>query len=228
MAKPQAKKGIPRWMLFAGLAVVGVAGYLMTEPPAQSSTSSRRTSERTPSRPAAKGEEVFTKEDFEAKFGRVADLPKNAFRPLVVSGRDSDRNALAPNQIPADYSGDNIRWVYTGTAIIDGVPNALVENPETGEGEFLKVGQTWKKSVVRRITPTALTLEGPSGSARTMELMKDPEQEADKLISAEVRPLSPTPPGMTGPITSPTTGGGSQRRADTGQPATANNAGEPR
>lgn len=161
--------------------------------------------------------DTFTQEDFEAKFSRVSEPPKNAFVPLVVSSRLARSAGMIPNEIPSIFTGANEKWRYTGTAIEDGVPSALVENQDTGETEFLRTGQAWKNSIVRRITATSLTLAGTTGQVRTFELMQDPVDENGNIIVAQVQPLAPggtsgiLPPGtrleggrfgggMSGPI----------------------------
>lgn len=179
------------WQLVGILAVVGVAAFIMTEPP-QTPPRKKPPVKRTVAKKTGNNEIVFTKEDYDAKFERLGAKPRNSFEPLVVSLKGGGgKGGLLPNEIPAEFSGDNTKWTYTGTAIVDGVPMALVENPTTGEGEFIKVGQSWKKAVVRKITPTSLVLGGPNGKARTLDLMKDPVGGADQLLNTGLKPLAP-------------------------------------
>ena len=192
MAKKKGNNG--RLLLYGGILVLGVAGYMMTEPsptPRRSSTGRKppisNSSTRVPT-------EEFNQEDSEAKFVRLNTPAKNSFRPLIMPSTARSATgigALLPNEIPADFTDGKTKWLYTGTAIVDGAPMALVENPETGEGEFIKVGQRWKKAIVRKITPTSLALEGPNGRARTLQLMQDPVEDETTLAGLEVRPATP-------------------------------------
>lgn len=192
---------IKSWYIYAGVAALGVVAFVMTEP--EKAPARERKAAETRSTSRASKEEVFTKEDFEAKFSRVAAAPKNGFNPLVLSGKSATARGgrLAPNEIPTTFTGGNERWVYTGTAVVDGVPQALVENVQSGEGEFLTVGQDWKNSVVRRITPTSLVLEGPNLLAMTFELMEDPVDDEGNYINSSLQPVAPPVPAA------PPTGG---------------------
>ncbi len=182
-----------RTWLYIGVLVVGVIGFILTEPP---DIAGRSTTRKKPQVKKDAVTETFTKEDYEAKFDRLNEPIKNSFKPLIVrnSGSKSD-GALLPNQIPIIFTDDEGIWFYTGTAVIDQVPTALVENRTTGEATFLKVGQRWKRSSVTRITPTSLSLAGPNGNALTLELMADPEI-SDDFTGMNVEPLNP----LSGPI----------------------------
>ena len=179
-----------RFVVYGGVLVIAVIGFVMTAPkkdggieannsrPARgSSSSSSRTID-----------DQFTEEDANAVFAEVNETLKNAFRPLVVpeSGR---RGALNPNEIPASFADGKDVWIYTGTAIIDEAPLALVENPTDGSIDFLAAGSNWKRSSVVKITPTQLTLRGPNGDLRIMDLMKDPPDPNEALLGFD--PLSP-------------------------------------
>ncbi|MEJ5171486.1 MAG: hypothetical protein WHU10_10900, partial [Fimbriimonadales bacterium] len=105
--------------------------------------------------------------------------------------------------IPASLTGGDPNWMYRGMAEIDSVPMALVENAKTGEGVFLRHGELWNGSRVVAITPESLTLAGPDGLQRTVDVAGD---EAAPAIPAatgasEVRPvtLDPTLRGPIGP-----------------------------
>lgn len=186
------------WQLVGLLGAVGVGAYFMTEPP-QTTARRKPPTKKSSTKKVTNTEIVFTKEDYEAKFERLGATPRNSFEPLVVSLKGGrGRGELLPNEIPAEFSGDNTKWTYTGTAIVDGVPMALIENPTTGEGEFVKVGQAWKKAVVRKITPTTLVLGGPNGKARTLDLMKDPVGGADQLLNTTLKPVTPNVGGNIG------------------------------
>lgn len=209
MAKPAQKSN--RTFLYVGLAAVGIAGFILTSPPETGKVGGKL---RKPTKKVtSKTADVFTKEDETAVFTRLNDSAKNSFKPLIV--RDDALGAgatLMPNQIPAAYTGDTGIWTYTGTAIIDEVPQALVES-STGEMDFLKVGQAWKSCRVTRITPTSLTLSGPNGMVRTMELLADPVVPDFGGIGVE--PINP----MRGPVD----GRGASLRAQSGTPGSGEN-----
>lgn len=182
---------------YGGLAVVIVAIWFLTDKPAERPAPGPRrppAGARSSSSSKSAGS-IFVAEDYNTKFANLNLPVKNAFRPLVVPAAPGSAgiSALAPNEIPKDFADGKDVWTYTGTAIVDGVPMALVENAATGEGEFLKVGQRWKKAVVRKITPITLVMEGPNGRVRTMDLLKEVGDGEDEttLAGAEVRPVSP-------------------------------------
>jgi len=182
-----------RTWLYVGILVLGVAGFILTAPPEVEPRSSTR------KKPVAKKEtavETFTKEDYDAKFERLNEPVKNSFKPLIVRSSGSNaQGALRPNQVPVLFTDGEGTWFYTGTAVIDQVPTALVENQTTGEATFLKVGQRWKRSTVTRITPTTLSLAGPNGNVLTLELLADPVI-SDDFTGMTVEPLNP----LSGPI----------------------------
>lgn len=182
-------------LLIGGVAI-GAVAFLMTgspETPRKKADSSKpRASAR------AKAEDEFTKADYEAKFAPTKLAVRDVFNPLVLASSSGRGGSLAPNAIPFDFTGSKEAWVYTGTAVINGVPNALVENTSTGEGEFIKVGQTWKLATVRRITPTSLTLTNAGGRVQTMDLMRDLEVDDRSLMNAQVQPVAPQGRGDSG------------------------------
>lgn len=176
-------------LLGGGLAI-GLIAFLATG--SEDPRAKKDTDTKPRSRATAKADEDFTQADFDAKFTPAKVEYRNVFSPLVMAssgGRGS--GVLSPNAIPLEFSGGKEQWLYTGTAVIDGVPNALVENSSTGEGEFIKVGQNWKASTVRKITPTSLVLTSQSGRVQTMDLMRDLEIDDKALMNAQVQPVSP-------------------------------------
>lgn len=184
---------VNRMVIYVGILAVGIAGFVLTAPPELPERSSTR------KRPTAKKTEVaevFTKEDYAAKFDRLNEPVKNAFKPLIVRASASAlQGELRPNQVPIAFADGEGTWYYTGTAVVDQVPTALVENQSTGEATFLKVGQRWKNATVARITPTTLTLAGPGGKSLTLELLADPVI-TDDFTGLSVEPLNP----LNGPI----------------------------
>ncbi len=184
-----------RFLVYGGVVVIGVLGWVMTAPEKSEGieASNSRPTRGLSSRASRTVDDQFTEEDANARFAKVNETLKNAFRPLVVpeSGR---RGALNPNEIPASFADGKDVWIYTGTAIIDEAPLALVENPTDGSIDFLAAGSNWKRSSVVKITPTQLTLRGPNGDLRVMDLMKDPPDPNEAILGYD--PLSP----LTGAI----------------------------
>ncbi len=176
--------------LVGGGLAIGLIAFLATG--SEDPRAKKNSSEKPRARTAAKANEDFTQADFDAKFAPAKVEYRNVFTPLVMaSSGNRGGGSLSPNSIPLEFSGGKEQWVYTGTAVIDGVPNALVENSSTGEGEFIRVGQNWKSATVRRITPTSLTLTSSSGRVQTMDLMRDLEIDDRALMNAQVQPVSP-------------------------------------
>lgn len=63
-----------------------------------------------------------------------------------------DRSGSLPTNLTNGESG----WTFTGTMTVDGSTNALIENPGTGDGVFLRVGQTWKNARLTSVKEKAL------------------------------------------------------------------------
>jgi hypothetical protein len=119
-----------------------------------------------------KGEVVYLPEDFKAKFASLNTPVKNTFKPLVVktvAARTGPSAVL--NNLPPEFAGGEQNWIYTGSAEIDGVLQALLENKTTGDNVFLRVGDTWKGISVEEITDDTLVLSSPdTGTTRTLRL----------------------------------------------------------
>ncbi len=183
------------WSL-VGLATLASVVYLTQEP--ETPKSSRRTARAS----AAKGTDSFTQEDYEAKFPQVAMKLRNPFVPLVASKRG--KGGPLAGGIPASLTGGDPNWMYKGMAEIDSVPMALVENQKSGEGVFLRHGEVWNGSRVVAITPESLTLAGPDGLQRTIDVASQEPPAPPTVASGgatEVRPvtLDPTLRGPIGP-----------------------------
>lgn len=182
--------------LVIGGVAIGAIAFLMTGSPETPRKKAASAKPKAASR--AKAEDEFTKADYDAKFVSAKVAVRDVFSPLVMASSGGRGGSAAPNAIPFEFTGSKEAWVYTGTAVIDGVPNALVENTSTGEGEFIKVGQTWKLATVRRITPTSLTLTNAGGKVQTMDLMRDLEMDDRALVNAQVQPVAPQGRGDSG------------------------------
>ncbi|HRF59464.1 MAG TPA: hypothetical protein PLH94_06055 [Fimbriimonadaceae bacterium] len=184
------------------LAVVAYAGVVLTEPDPPKSTSKPkpRASASTP-----KGM-VYTEADYRAKFGRIDSAPKNAFQPVIArKGGPNSLDALRLDSIPTAFTGGDPNWRYTGNAEQDGDRVALLENSSTGEGVFLRVGETWKQAVLTSIEDDAVVMVGPNGSVRRIRLgsldQEAPTQSLPGIIpsTAGLQPMRVSP-NLTGRI----------------------------
>ncbi len=197
---------VSRPTIYILVGALAVSAFVLTSPPPKSSTAK---SPKLARKGESKVDDTFTAEDYSARFTRLTATPKNVFRPLVASGGFGSGAVQMPNAIPADFADGEPNWVYTGTAVVDGVPTALVENTTTQDGAFLHHGEKWKLATVAKITPTTLVLAGPGGRTHTMELMVDaPETLPGKLALSPM----PVPASLTGAIE----GGGRRSRGARG------------
>ena len=166
------------WVGVVGLAV---AGFVMSDSEAApTGVTSKKASKK--KQTTKKSDNAFTIEDEKAIFKPVNDTAKNAFVPIVArhSGIGS-ADGLA-NVVPADMTGGETNWVYTGTAETDGVPVALVENRTTGDAVFLKRGERWKSAYVVQISEYSVILRGPSGT-RTLGLVDETLQRSGTSVA---------------------------------------------
>jgi hypothetical protein len=177
-------------MLFLGAAVV-VAAVFLTEPEPTPTAKAKR-----PAITKAKSKsDPYTAADYAAKFPPVNVAAKNAFKPLIVRN-EASLQALRSDgsEIPLLFSGGKGRWTYTGYVELNGRPTALIEDGETGEGEYLVAGQTWRNARVLTITNSSLVLAGPEGVTRSIRLASS---DADSPVNEMVAPVTPN---LSGPI----------------------------
>lgn len=177
---------IKKPVFWAGVLAIGAIGWIATAPEAKSPKAPPLRAAKKPSSPkkvAAK----FTQEDFDAKFAPVNIVLKDSFQPVVMrtKGRLGSADGLA-NAIPTEMTGGDSGWVYTGTAEIDGVQSALIENRQTGEGVFLKRGERWRTCVVTRILPDGVVLKGPAGD-KVVALVSDDVRSSGAASLAPMR-----------------------------------------
>jgi hypothetical protein len=183
------------WVVLIG---GGVAAYMATTP---QDTPHRSTAAKKPARKKA-ADSLFTDADYKAKFEALNSAPKNAFMPVIMrqNGGGSD-TAGTPNALPTALTGGEGGWAYTGTAEVDGRIQAVVENPGTGQGDFLFVGQRWKSARVVAITDSTLVLEGPSGQQVTIKMLEK-LSSGSMMAGTGLAPVNPNPAlrGSIGPI----------------------------
>ena len=199
----QTKPFFSRPLTWVGLAALGIALFVMTEPDQSKTVKSSTTRAKKRPGPAAK-EEVFTKEDKSAKFAPVREQVKNSFQPIVTkSGRFGGADGLA-NVLPGDFTGGDAGWVYTGSVETDGVMMALIENRTTGDAVYLKRGERWRSSYVVDIMGDSVVMRGPSGE-KALGLVDAPTSIARTggggRASTPVAPLNvDVPRNFRGPI----------------------------
>lgn len=161
--QPKKKTSPVFWLLIIG---VGVTAFVMTSP---EEVAKKTTTTRNPSKKAVTAS-LITEEDLRAKFDRVNNPAKNAFMPVIK--KSSALANASPSALPVELTGGESGWAYTGTAAVDGRIQAVVENPSTGQGDFLSVGQSWKKAKVVAVTESSLTLEGMDGQQITVKMQE--------------------------------------------------------
>lgn len=186
---------VNRIWIYVGVVTVGIAGWILTEPEPPVTTE-KTTAKRSTARGATAKQTVFTKEDEQAQFARVNDLPGSAFSPLVSrKNAKSSNNNLLPNQIPPSFVDGDATWFFTGSVVVNTVPSALVESTARNEGVYLKVGERFKQFTVTSISQSTLTLAGPNGSTAKLVIIEN-RPIVDIGTSASLAPLDP----LTGPI----------------------------
>ncbi len=129
---------------------------------------------------------LYTKEDSEAKFESIPASIKNGFVPLVTKG---DGAVVSKNEIPMGFTGGEGTWTYTGNMVVDGTPNALLENASTGDGVFLRPGQKWKSLRLVAVKEDSIEVEGPNGARKTVYF-----DDKSISMSAPSSTLQPLPP----------------------------------
>jgi hypothetical protein len=165
---------------------------------------------------------IFTQEDREAKFAVFTETPKNAFRPLVVkstpvmavTGLDPSADPSKHGVTPA-FADGQVGWAYTGYVVLNGKPQALLENPSTGDALYVQKGDVWKRSTVREVTPERLVLSGAGG---TLEVKLGDVSEPKKSKSVDT-PGAPVAPVNPGPALRGAIGGGVPGAQANGNPA---------
>ena len=182
-------------LFWVSILTVGVAGYVMTAPEPTGTRSAAKPIKKKSS--SKKVVVQFTKDDFDADFKPLNSELKNAFMPIVArkSGGFGNGDGAA-NVIPADFTGGDTGWVYTGNAEIDGSAMALLENRTTGEGVYLKAGERWKSAAVSKILSEAVVMTGPSGTKTFTLVTEEPRMARNGFNPASVN----VPPGLRGQI----------------------------
>jgi len=181
--------------LYGGIAILGIAGFYLTEPEKPSAEPSETTVKK-PTTSSTRGAKVqaFTEEDENAQFTRLDEPLNNAFTPSVIDSkltRSSSTTSDVPNQIPPAFMNGESGWFLTGIVNFDGRNEALLENNGTQEGLYLSVGQTIRNATLMDITRNSITLAGPNGLTQTFILLEDRPIVDDGDLSANNSPFDP-------------------------------------
>lgn len=187
-----------QYLVMGGLAIIV---YLLLSPMLFPETP--RTTKKRPvaKKSTRKGQQVYTAEDMTASFDPVNLPVKNVFKPIVAKAVKSPGSATQMNSLPPAFAGGEANWVYTGTAEVDGVLQALVENKSSGDSVFLKVGDEWKGIYVEQITDDTLILSSATtGTDYTLTL---PVEDTGGTPSNSINPNNSNQPlnGPIGPLT---------------------------
>lgn len=185
---------ISKPVLYMAIAALGVILSLLATPPAPVKKSNRKV---VVNHQKATHDE-YTKEDRSAHFDGSILVSRDAFQPLVVRKSSFLTDAMAASgSIPPDFAGGDANWVCTGTAEVDGVRQVLLENKQTSEGVFLRVGERWKNAVVSDVTEDSVTLVGPGGIAKTIHVQQEEGADTGE-VSDETMPVQPRLNGVIG------------------------------
>lgn len=182
-----------RLLIYGAVVVVGVAGFLLSEPEKKptSGGAAVRKSSATASASKNTKETAFTEEDLQADFARLDEPVHNVFLPGVVDpSKQRGGGAEIPNQIPAEFMGGENGWLLTGIVTFDGRTVALLENPSQNEGQYLGVGESLKSATVMGITRNSVTLAGPNGNKEFTILENRPIVD-DNGYNANNQPFDP-------------------------------------
>ena len=178
---------IKKPVFWVGVTAVAAVGYFATMPEQNTAPTTKKLTFA--KKPTTKGATVFTDEDKNATFPRVSSGLKNSFQPIVMrKGGGLGSGEGKANEIPADFTGGDTGWVYTGSAEIDGQMTALIENRSASTGVFLKSGERWKSAVVIKIAPNFVVLSGPSG-VKTFSLVD--ESVSSQNYASATMPVEP-------------------------------------
>ncbi len=188
-------------MQYMLIAVLALAAWFALSPMLFPETFKRTVKKPSASKVTKKGVVLYTEEDEKAHFEPVAVPLKNAFKPLVAKVVTARAATIQVNNVPPEFAGGEANWTYTGSAEVDGVLQALLENKSTGEDVFLRVGDTWKGISVEEITDDSLILASvETGNEKVLKLPTEevgPAAGPAGFAPANVGPLR----GNIGPFT---------------------------
>lgn len=190
-------KGLSKPMQYLVIGGLVIIVYLLISPVLFPETPRKSSKKPVAKKSSRRNTQIYTAEDMNASFDPVSVPLKNVFKPGVAKAVKSPGTAAQINSLPPAFAGGEANWVYTGTAEVDGVLQALVENKSTGDSVFLKVGDEWKGIYVEQITDDSLVLSSAAtGTDYTLSL---PVEDTGGPPSNSINPANANP-GMSGPI----------------------------
>lgn len=161
-----AKKTSP--VVWIALAATLIAAVYVNRPQDAPKKATTRNNVGTSSK---KKSDLYTEEDRKAtaaSFPPIAAKNRDVFVPIVKRSSGGGGVMAGMGSIPG-VAG----WVFTGSAEVGGVPQALLENRGTGEGVFLKTGELWNGLTVLAINSDSLSLRAEDGSVERVEIQSD-------------------------------------------------------
>ena len=177
--------------LGVGVLAVLVLGYKLTS------------SDDTPTTPKKKikppikksyGQTDYLDADYAFKIAPLPDstTPKDVFKPLV--SKDSLTSAAGNQSIDS--------YTYSGMAQLNGVANGLLENSQTGQGDFVQPGQRWHEQwQVIKVTGDEIALRNDSGDVKTLLAGAAMAKEGNAVTAPAAAAGAPVAnPVMVGPI----------------------------
>lgn len=186
-------------------AVIGgliIIVYLLVSPVLFPEAAKTTTRKPVAKRTVKRGQQLYTEEDRTAKFDPVAAPAKNTFKPIIAKVAKTATTGTQMNTLPPAFAGGEANWVYTGTAEIDGILQALLENKSTGDSVFLRVGDTWKGIYVEEITEDTLVLgSATTGTDYTLSLPTEETTTPTNSLNANAAGGGGNLNGPIGPLT---------------------------
>ena len=162
--------GLSRTVIYGGLGVISIAlvwAYGGDAPEKKAKASA--TTAKLTGKKSLEPKWNFAKEDLAARFPKPVGTRRNVFKALVEVERPT-LNAEEEEimKLPATLTDGESDWAYTGMVEVDGRRLALLENPSTHQGGYVREGETWKKARIVRITMPSIVLAGPDGEETTI------------------------------------------------------------
>lgn len=162
--------GLSRTVVYGGLGVISVAMIWAFggDPPAKR-TKASSPSAKLSGKKSHEPQWNFAKEELAARFPKPVGQRRNIFKALVEVERptlNADEEEIM--KLPATLTDGEADWAYTGMVEVDGRRLALLENPSTHQGGYVREGETWKKARIVSITMPSIVLAGPDGEETTV------------------------------------------------------------
>ena len=152
---------VSRPIVYGGLLVVVVAAYTQFF---SGSPNSKPTSKRKATSFSKQAEWKFPADELNARFDPPSARMRDAFEPLIKAEKTmtkAEEEQLM--KVPANLTGGEPSWIFTGVVEVDGVKMALLENLSTKLGMYVKQGDAWKKCRLASVAVESISLVGEDG-----------------------------------------------------------------